>query len=1023
MTENRSQLPDDRFQELLRELFQLDLADLDFGLYRLFRVKAAEIEAFIDEDIPELVESAFRAADQDSAEQATAELEAASAEVRDNLDPKAILPDGSLDEQFTGSPAKFVRDLVRRYERARAAVEALAATHHQKASVYNHLHAFFSRYYEDGDFIPRRRSGQAEEYVVPYRGEEVLFHWPTRGMHYVKTGEHFRDYRVAVDGVLGGPYGIRFQLTDATVARDNAKVDRRYFFPSPTAVEYDVDTKLVTVPFEYRPPTPEESEQHGTRNGVQRSILEAAHDALVEVIAAKVALLGPGLTARDDEEAPTWFLRRLLHFTRRQTTDYFVFPGLKDFLERELEFYLKDVVLNLEDVRGELTAKLRSIGVIRHVGGRIVEFLDQIEQVQARLFEKRKLVLRTDWLVPIRHVPQAMWGQVLESDAQVAAWTELFGTPDAVDEAFLESHPTLVVDTRHYPRVFVQDLLEGLHETVGDVAEATDGLLVHAENYSALRTLEPTLQNEVTTIFIDPPYNTGNDGFIYKDRYQHATWLTMIEERLRRSRPFLERNGIIAITIDSIEVAGLRKVCDSVFGPENFLADIAWEKRYTRSNNAKRFYSLKDTVLVYRATDALRLIREPRSDKSLAGYTNPDNDPRGPWIDSSYVNPAKREDRENLCYPIRNPNTGEDIEHPTHAWKYEPDVHEEHVRDDRLYWGVNGDYKYPRLKTFLSQAREGMVPIDVWHYKATGTTDEGGDTLKSLFGSEVFDNPKPPKLVRRVLSLFTPGGVIGPALDFFGGSGTTAQAVIDQVREVGIRQDFVLVEMGPHFDTVVLPRIAKLMYAPGWKDGCPTEEPIIGNGLFTGEDALPDWMKRSPRLVKVLRLESYDDAMHNIAACADRDGERADALRAVVGDDGYRLRYLFELPLDDADTTLNLDKLERPFSYTLETLTDDGPEEVAVDVVETANMVLGVDVSRYETWTGPGEHTYLAVSGRRAGKRCLLLWRDLPGIDHEAERDFLLPRIESFDEVLINGASATPGVQTIDPLLFSALEG
>ena len=1010
--------PDARFQELLRELFQLDLADLDFGLYRLFRIKATEIEAFINDDIPNLVEAAFQSADQESADQAKADLEAASAEVRDSLDPNAILPDGSLDEQFTSSPAKFIRDLVRRYERARAAVDAIAATDHQKASVYNHLYAFFSRYYEDGDFIPRRRSGQAEEYVVPYRGEEVLFHWPTRGMHYVKTGEHFRDYRVAVEGVLGGPYAIRFQLCEATVPRDNAKGDRRFFFPRADGVEYDPDTRLVTIPFEYRPPTAEETEQHGTRNGVQRSILDAAHDPLVQAIGARVPLLTPGLTARGDDEAPTWLLRRLLHFTRRQTTDYFVFPGLKDFLERELEFYLKDVVLSLEDVRGDLTAKLRSITVIRQVGGRIIAFLDQIEQVQARLFEKRKLVLRTDWLVPIRHVPRAMWPQVLASREQVAAWIELFGAPEAVDEGFLETHPTLVVDTRHYPREFARALLEGLHETVGDIAEATDGLLVHAENFAALRTLGPTLEGAVKVIYIDPPYNTGNDGFIYKDRYQRATWLTMLEERVRLAREMLRSDGVFFSSIDDREQAPLKLVCESVFGTETERAVIAWQKRDTPAADAKSVSTTHEYLLMHAQGSAFERGLFPRTADQEAVYQNPDDDPRGPWTRASITRKEVREDR---VFQVQSPAGTMIGPPPGTSWRT-PRKKFEQLRDDnRLWWGRSGAGT-PYLKKFLSEVQDGVVPVTWWDYRLAGSNRNAKNGLRDAFHTEIpFDTPKPTSLIQRVLQV----GGDGWVLDYFAGSGTTAVACIERVRSVGLlgTTRFVLVEVAHHFDSALVPRLAKAMYAPDWKRGRPTEEPTVPNGLFTGEDALPDWMKRSPRLVKILHLESYDDAMHNLAASAERNGERADALRDLVGDDTYRLRYLFKLPLDAADTTLNLDKLERPFSYTLETLTDDGPEEVPVDMVETANIVLGVDVSRYETWAGPGDRPYLAVSGRRAGKRCLLLWRDLPGVDHVAERDFLLPRTEGYDEVLINGANATPGVQTIDPLLFAALEG
>jgi len=1051
MTANRSQTPDGRFQELLRDLFQLELADLDFGLYRLFHVKAAEIEAFIDQDIPGVVEAAFQAADQANADHAAAELEAASAEVRDNLDPKAIRPDGSLDEQFTSSPAKFVRDLVRRYELARAAVAAIAATDHQKASVYNHLHAFFSRYYEDGDFIPRRRSGQAEEYVVPYRGEEVLFHWPTRGMHYVKTGEHFRDYRVAVEGVIGGPYAIRFQLVEATVPRDNAKGDRRYFFPQPESVQYCTDSKLVTIPFEYRPPTAEESEQYGTRNGVQRLILETAHAALIQSVAAYVAFLSPALCARDDEESPTWLLRRLLHFTRRQTTDYFVFPGLKDFLERELEFYLKDIVLSLEDVRGDLAAKLRSIAVIRQVCERIIDFLDQIEQVQARLFEKRKLVLRSDWLVPIRHVPRTIWHQVLASPEQVASWAELFGTPEAVDQAFLETHPTLVVDTRHYHREFVRALLEGLHETVGDIAEATDGLLVHAENYSALRTLAPTLVGRVKVIFADPPYNTGSDGFIYKDRYQHATWLTMMEERFHEARALLTEEGSAWVTIDDNEAYNLHAVLDTVFGNKNFIANIAWQKVFAKKNKALISGSHDHLFLYAKHKETWSRNLLPRDESQIDAFKNLDDDPRGRWQSVSFsVQSEDATRRADYRYMIEVPS-GREVGPPTgRHWNGHRERYEELLADNRIWFGKKGDSR-PRVKVFLSEVQAGIVPDTWWSHQDTGNNQEAKKEVVALFGDqEPFSTPKPSRLVGRLLKIAADGDASDVVdylskpkptrlvervlqiandeggryvLDFFAGSGTTGDAVIRHVRGGGVRVRFALLEMASYFQDAVHPRIAKLMYAPDWKNGRPTEDPAIEPSLFAGEDALPDWMNRSPRLVKVLRLESYDDAMHNLAASGNRSGARAEALRGLVGDDSYRLRYLFRLPLDAADTTLNLDKLERPFSYTLETLSDDGPVDVPVDMVETANVVLGVEVARYETWTGPANRPYLAVSGRRNGQLCLLLWRDLNGVDHVAERDFLLPRLEGFDEVLINGANATPGVQTIDPLLFAALEG
>ncbi|KIO47793.1 hypothetical protein SQ11_15385, partial [Nitrosospira sp. NpAV] len=193
--------------------------------------------------------------------------------------------------------------------------------------------------------------------------------------------------------------------------------------------------------------------------------------------------------------------------------------------------------------------------------------------------------------------------------------------------------------------------------------------------------------------------------------------------------------------IDDGEVASLRHCCDEIFGATNFVAQIAWEKRYTRSNNAKRFYSLKDNILVFRCSESLDIIKEKRSEKADSGYRNPDNDPRGAWITSSYVNPATKEARPNLVYGIKNPITGAIVHHPTHAWKYSQTEHKQHVAENRLYWAKDGDAEYPRLKIYLSDQTGGMVPVDVWDYKSSGTTDDGGAEIKELFGAAVFDTP------------------------------------------------------------------------------------------------------------------------------------------------------------------------------------------------------------------------------------------------------------------------------------------
>ncbi len=385
-------------------------------------------------------------------------------------------------------------------------------------------------------------------------------------------------------------------------------------------------------------------------------------------------------------------------------------------------------------------------------------------------------------------------------------------------------------------RVFVEnhDLAVPFHELrpvrsrgLSETASLHDNLVIEGDNLAALKALLPTHQGKVKCIYIDPPYNTGNEGWAYNDNVnspmmqdwlgkvvdredltRHDKWCCMMLPRLKLLRELLREDGAIFVSCDFNESGHLRVLMDEVFGEENFLADLAWEKRYTRSNNAKLFYSLKDTILAYRRSDTLHLLREPRTEKSDRGYKNSDNDPRGPWITSSYVNPATREKRPNLVYKIRNPFTRDLIEHPTHAWKYSRETHASHVQANRLWWGEKGEAKYPRLKIY--QNEEGLVPIDLWNYRDTGTTDDAGKTIKQIFGSLTFDTPKPVTLVQRMLRLVAQD-TDSIVLDSFAGSGTTAHAVLAQNREDGGNRRFILIECEDYVNDVTAERVRRVI--------------------------------------------------------------------------------------------------------------------------------------------------------------------------------------------------------------------
>lgn len=352
--------------------------------------------------------------------------------------------------------------------------------------------------------------------------------------------------------------------------------------------------------------------------------------------------------------------------------------------------------------------------------------------------------------------------------------------------------------------------------------ESTDNVLIEGDNLEVLKLLQKSYFGKIKMIYIDPPYNTGQE-FIYPDNYAesletylaytgqidskgrrfstntdtvgryHSNWLNMMYPRLYLARNLLRDDGAIFISIDDHEVSHLRELCDQIFGEENFKADVAWQKRYTRSNNTVDFTTVVEHLLVYAKSDAFEVNLLPRTEEANARYSNPDNDPRGAWKGASFLNPASPQDRPNLCYPLKNPNTGETVHPTTNAWRRSEEAFEKLLADNRLYWGPDGKASVPSVKLFLSESR-GLTPTNFWAHDYAGHTDEGTRDLESLIPGKVFNNPKPVQLVRRMLehACAGPGDIV---LDFFAGSCVTAQATIELNLDDGGSRKFLLVQL------------------------------------------------------------------------------------------------------------------------------------------------------------------------------------------------------------------------------------
>jgi len=351
--------------------------------------------------------------------------------------------------------------------------------------------------------------------------------------------------------------------------------------------------------------------------------------------------------------------------------------------------------------------------------------------------------------------------------------------------------------------------------------ETTQNLMIEGDNLEVLKLLQKSYAGKVKLIYIDPPYNTGND-FIYPDVFKdsiknyleltgqvdgggrklssnteasgrfHTDWLNMMYPRLKLARNLLRDAGVIFISIDDREMGNLQAMLSEIFGEENFQANISWQKRYTRSNNTTDFTTVVEHLMVYSRHQDFTVNLLPRTLEADARYSNPDADPRGLWKGASFLNPATPQQRPNLSYPITNPNTGHVTRPSTNAWRRSREVFERLQDDGRLYWGIDGTQPVPSVKMFLSAAR-GITPINLWEQRYAGNTDDGTRELKELLGEKVFDNPKPVQLLRRILEHSSDSDAV--VLDFFAGSGTMGQAVMAQNAEDNGMRRYVLVQL------------------------------------------------------------------------------------------------------------------------------------------------------------------------------------------------------------------------------------
>lgn len=593
----------------LKELFQMDQADLDFGIYRIMNAKRDEITRFLEKDLMPTLRSTlekFQPAGQ--AEKQMALEEAIKAAHTAGFDPEQ-------------SP---------KVQQLRAELSQSVDLEREEEAIYSDLTNFFSRYYQSGDFMSLRRYKEGV-YALPYEGEEVKLHWANADQYYIKTAESFTHY--AFKTAQGR---VRFELIAASTERDNVKAsaenERRFILAEHPLAEENGELVIF---FEFRPDQDKRKQKELNTQAVSSLLALPAGAPQTQGIQQWLAWQQALASIADPEKNKNSNLleKHLSDYTAKNTFDYFIHKDLGKFLRRELDFFIKNEVMHLDDIEDETTPKveqyLARIKAMRQIAHKIIAFLAQLEDFQKKLWLKKKFVLETQWLITLDRIDENFYPEICEqaekpqpgwdgkTRSQREEWLELYkidesenGTySEPLSPEFLKANPSLVLDTRYFSQELTDRLLYAIAE-MGSLDEKTDALLVHGENFQVLRLLEERYREQVRCIAIDPPYNRLGDGFPYKDNYRHSSWLTMMRDRLGVAVSFLRQDGALFSNIDENERDSLQALLDLTFGKENRVEELIWAQNTTHSQSP--LYSTNHEYVEVYARDRKSAEQDPK---------------------------------------------------------------------------------------------------------------------------------------------------------------------------------------------------------------------------------------------------------------------------------------------------------------------------------------------------------------------------------------------------------------------------
>ena len=1013
----------------LYELFRIEDFELDFGIFKILQFKRKQIEKFINSEIENI-----------------------------------------LDSSWTQQTAD---------------------------TLYEHIYNFFSRYYDNGDFIIKRRHSKTGKYMFLYNGEDVNIHWNTMDQYYIKSSDYFPAFSWKLNDIT-----IMFQTSKENIQLEKANAKEqanKYFFIK--KIENKKNNKIEFT-FSYK-----ELEVHEIKKIYEmiqsksltqteinkynsKIILESLHPDIKSLLEKKHKKINGEESEYSELE---WKLQR---FTGKNTIDFFIHKDLKKFLQQELEYYLKSEMIDIQSIltivnsvnslktykelkkegeeqegekqEGEKQeeeeqegeeqegeeqeekeqmrhkhnnniknqvnsqhkiATIEIIPVFINICSKIIDFLSQIEEFQKILWEKPKFIINTDYLITLDMISEEYYAEILQNSSQIEEWKNLnliSSNEDRprkdkklesytdkenqceinIDIEYLKTHPTLMIDTKFFDQKFKLKILQPIE----NLEEKITGILIHSDNFHALRLLQQKYKNKIKCCYIDPPYNIAGDEFIYKDNFRDSSWLTMVANRLELCKTLLSTDGMFFSSIDDTMLAPYSMLINSIF-PER-LKNIVWHKKTQPSFLSNELIPVTEYILVAKnSTEKIEMV---------GGFGNPDKP-------AELLNISNKKDKRIIpknAVIIQNGWSGilqerfygkdelqiELLNAPIHVvngipekdlellgrFKWTQDRILQEIQKGGTLFIKSIESLRPTMKRIF-EAPIVKAPISLLSKKLDEnipTNTDGNNELKDLFKVCPFNYPKPSGLIKYLIRTITYQNKSGWVLDFFAGSGTTGDAAIQLIKEEDYDLKFILIEMGEYFNSILKPRIIKKIYSQNWKDGKPEDS-----------DGLPK------RIIKYHSLEQYEDSILNI--------EFQPQNNKIEQIQDYFITYMLNFESKSNNVFLSIDSLKNPFSYSINFITESGMQSITIDIVETLNYLIGIQTNKI-TWKENPIANYLLIEGKINTKNALIIWRETKKeFDPIKEKEILeywIPNKEKFDEIYLPGDSLIDHTESLESI-------